>query len=381
MPCTNCFSGCVSTISDKCVKYTGNSIEFLNIHTGDTLESVEKSVTDYLVTVFNGEGIFPLISAEIICTSVSKYLPCSECGAPTLVDILTAIVRAICDIEAEVIAQEGRIDVIEGTYAVGCLTVSPTAGTHVILESAITALCKAIGDITTLENLYATCITVSTIETYIKNYLNTTSTTNLMYTKMVPYVIYPFYPSTTIMSGAFSSTGAGIGIWDKVYLCNGYGGKTPDLRGRSLIGATDSAMGGGTFDPEVDPGSGNPAYGLGTKNGQNSVILSGTQTGIHTHTATAIVTDNGHKTTSLISVSEDRWRSDGGNAETAKPIIQINGTPVSNGAAAQSQYTATTNNMDKTGITVGVSNAVNDGGQPHDNVHPVLACYYIMYLP
>ena len=45
MTCTNCFSGCVETTSDKCVKYTGNPIGFLGINTGDTLESIEKAIT------------------------------------------------------------------------------------------------------------------------------------------------------------------------------------------------------------------------------------------------------------------------------------------------------------------------------------------------
>ena len=58
MGCTNCFNGCVETTSDKCVKYTGNDIDFLGIEKGDPLEAVEKAITDYLVTVYNGTGIF-----------------------------------------------------------------------------------------------------------------------------------------------------------------------------------------------------------------------------------------------------------------------------------------------------------------------------------
>ena len=100
MSCTDCFKGCVETTSDKCVKYTGNDITFLDIHTGDSLEAVEKAITDYLATVLTGLGILPTIDAQVLCTIVSQYF---SQGDPTLVDILTAIVKAVCDIEAEIV--------------------------------------------------------------------------------------------------------------------------------------------------------------------------------------------------------------------------------------------------------------------------------------
>jgi hypothetical protein len=36
---------------------------------------------------------------------------------------------------------------------------------------------------------------------------------------------------------------------------------------------------------------------------------------------------------------------------------------------------------DSTGITVAVSNSNVGGGGAHNNIPPVLACYYIMYIP
>ena len=59
----------------------------------------------------------------------------------------------------------------------------------------------------------------------------------------MPHGIYPFYPSAAIMVN-FAFGGVGIGDWEKIYLCNGYNGLTPDLRGRSLIGTTDMLVGG-----------------------------------------------------------------------------------------------------------------------------------------
>jgi microcystin-dependent protein len=370
MGCTNCFSGCVETTSDKCVKYTGNDIDFLNIHTGDPLESIEQSITDYLATVFSGVGIFPIIDPTLMCTMVSQYFPPNT--DPTLLDILSAIVRAICDLEATIIVQKERIDSIEEAYTVGCLTADPNAGTHVILQAAITSLCTAIGDITVLQNLFATCITTNNIGSYIQNYINA-QVDNNMYTKMVPYVIYPFYPSPTIMSGAFGSTGEGLGIWQKVFLCNGNNG-TPDLRGRSLIGTTN--MQGGAFNPNVDPGTGNPAYDVGTLNGQNNVVLGPSQIPAHTHTADTVVTNPSGNIELTIGVSTvDYAPSFSGRF----PITSING--VGSTLVDFDPLTAVIPVATETGFTVSVTNENTGGGAPHTNVHPVIGCHYIMYVP
>ena len=382
MACTNCFSGCVETISDKCVKYTGNPIEFLNIHTGDPLEVVEKSITDYLLSVFSGIGIFPTIDSQYICDVVKQYFPCAECGAPTLVDILTAIIRAICDLSNAIDANRQSINIIEANYDVGCINVAPSIGTHAILEAVIRDLCTAIGDIETINNLLLTYVKISDIGTYIQNYIDTNITTNLMNTKMVPYAIYPFYPSPLIMTGAFGSTGEGIGIWAKVYLCNGNNG-TPDLRGRSLIGTT-SGMLGGAFDSTVDPSLGNPVYDLDTTYGQNSVILSSPQMAAHSHVATVTIDDPGHQTS--IAFTESGSGLEEGGARY--PIESINSIGSDHDGVAASGKTS--NVLDKTGLigtgltgtNVTVSNAVNTPtGQAHNNVHPVHACYYIMYIP
>lgn len=371
MACTNCFSGCVQTTSDKCVKYTGDNIEFLGISTGDSLEDVEKAITDYLATVYTGEGVFPTIDPTDLCTIVSQYFPV---GDPTLVEVLTAMVKAICDIEAEIAIERARIDTIEATYTVGCISVDGDAGTHDVLEAVITALCTAIGDITTLGNLFSTCITTSTIDTYIQNYVNTITSTSYMYTKMVPYVIYPFYPTSTVMS-QFAANGAGFGTWDKIYLCNGENG-TPDLRGRSLIGVTNNT-GGGAFHADVDPALGNPTYIQGTTGGKNSIILSAAQLAAHTHVATAEVADPGHKTTISFTQKDTSLGDDSG---CAYPIMQIEGVPPTD-CGTVGPYVETTGVADMTGISVTVTNATNTGGEAHENVHPVFACYYIIYLP
>lgn len=378
MACTNCFSGCVSTTSDKCVKYTGNDITFLNIHNGDSLEAVEKAITDWLATVLNAEGIFPVIEHNLVCSIIHNYIPVN----PTLVDILTAIIRTVCDIEVQILAEHARIDTIEANYTVGCVTVATDAGTHAVLQAVITKLCVAVGDITKLTNLFPLYTKTEDLDAYILNYLNTITTLDKMYTKMVPYAIYPFYPSSTFMSGLFGSTGEGLGTWEKIYLCNG-ANNTPDLRGYSLIGTTDM---GGTISPamssRVNPADGNPTYNLGSTEGTNNVILSPSEIAAHTHVATTVITDPGHYTHIKAALSGmTKWDDDSTN--TGQPINRIESLTGPNGN--DSEVLVSTTTLDKTGLdgtNVSVTNANNNAGAVgHENVHPVHACYYIMYRP
>ena len=380
--CTNCFSGCTETTSDKCVKYTGTPIEFLHINTGDSLESVEEHITDYLLTVLNGTGIIPVIDSDVICSTVSQYITCEECGPLTLNLILTAIIKAICDLEEQITTEIGRIDTIEANYTPDCISVAANAGTHAILQATINRLCVAINDIDTLNNLYATCITTSNISSYIQNYLNTNSTSDNMYTKMVPYAIYPFYPTDAIMSTAFGPTGAGLGTWQKIYLCNG-NNNTPDLRGRSLIGTT-TGMGGGSLDWDIDPAHSNPAYSLGTKGGQNYVTLAPNQIASHTHPTTVTINDPGHKTTIEFQRTNSTVPRTGGGSDPS-PVIDICYAAGASAIINSLETTAITRVFDKTGldntnVIVTTSNNV-DGGHSHYNVHPVCGVHYIIYLP
>lgn len=369
MACTNCFSGCVETTSDKCIKYTGNAIEFLGISTGDSLELVEKSITDYLLTVLSGEGILPDIDPQYICEIVAQFLPGYVPMAPvapnaglTLIDVLTAIIRTLCLLETEIVATNVRIDTIEADYTipqtngVDCLVVNPNDGTHIILQSVITKLCIAVGDITQLYNLYNNCVKTSDIAGIIQTYLNGISPITKMYNKMVPYVAYPYYPINGDLT-PFSLSGAGIvgGAWEKVYLCNGNNG-TPDLRGRIIVGT--STMATITVDPKVAPGGGNPNYTFDMPFGDNTIILSDAQVPNHSHTMVAVidhkhtVPSNTAKVNPLLSTS---------SGDTLYP----GGSELSGDAGAHSH----------------VINPTVGGGGSHSNIPPVRAMYYIMFIP
>ena len=161
------------------------------------------------------------------------------------------------------------------------------------------------------------------------------------------------------------ATGAGLGDWEKIYLCNGNNG-TPDKRGRVAVGATNG-MGGGILSNVVDPAiAGNPDYSLGSKHGSCVVTLDVTQIPSHTHNATVIVNDPGHSHSLFFERYPTRIKSNPGYDE---------------GSNNYSQDVNKSTTTSTTGITVNVSNSSIGGGLGHNNVQPSIGCYYIMYIP
>ncbi len=357
MPCTNCFNGCTDTQSDKCVKYTGPTISELEITTGDTLLSVENKITEYLLTALDGTGIIPYINPTSLCALVSSYLPVS--GPITLVNIVDALIKSICDLNVQVTSLNSTINTLNGTYTVGCLTgVTGSSGTHDILQATITQVCAVNASVIAMAlDLTTNYVAIADINSYIAEYLSTTGTSTAMSNKMVPYAVVEYYGSLSY----FDATGAGTGDWEKIYLCNGLNG-TPDKRGRVAVGAT-TGMGGGVMSPIVDPAvSGNPNYALGTIAGVNNITLLVSQMPSHTHIAT--VNDPGHLHNSV----DHGFQANRVNCDGACDSFPQDTTP-----------STLPTSVAVTGITV--SNAANGGGESHLNIQPSLGCYYIQYRP
>ena len=54
MSCENCYNGCVQTVSDECVKYTGLNNAPLDITYGDNLQLVLTNIINNLVPLLIG---------------------------------------------------------------------------------------------------------------------------------------------------------------------------------------------------------------------------------------------------------------------------------------------------------------------------------------
>ena len=371
MGCSNCFNGCSEIVSDQCVRYTGIDVPVLGIKTGDSLSFVEQALITFLTSTLDGSGIIPIIDPTIICNLVEQYLP--TCGDVSVNDVLTALIKAACDLQEQVDAIVADVAVIDAPYAVGCLTgVTSTSGTHAIVQAIITKLCTVETNLAALTiNVATNYVALADLDALIVAYLASQSPGTNYSVNMVPFVAYEYYGS---LIGFDPVTGVGSGVWVNVYICNGYNGLTPDKRGRVAVGAT-TGMGGGTLNPAVDPALGNPAYILQGLQGTNNVTLSTSQIPLHTHTATSVVSDPGHS--HLVNTLGNPPGFNPGNAiQRGQDGGGGNGYVSLNSTVYGPAIKVTT-----TGITVGTTVNAAGGGTSHPNFQPGIGCFYIMYIP
>ena len=376
MSCQNCYNGCTEIIPDKCTKYTGNNVPELGIENGDSLFSVQQSIFSFLLSVIDGTSIKPEINQDYICEKMSQYLGGEEL---TLPNIINAILQVACDLQTQVTNVKSSVDTINTAYTLNCVSgVTDNTNTHEVLQAVITKLCNVNTALTALSlNVSTNYVKLSELNNLIASYLAGGSGSAKMYNKMIPYTVVEYYGN---LAGKFDSTGAGLGEWEKIYLCNGNNG-TPDKRGRVSVGTT-TGMGGGTLDSAVDPSvSGNPSYLLGTKYGSCTVSLNITQIPSHSHIATNTVIDGGHfhylstvsRQTSKPALSPDNYLASL-NTEGLLGSYVLGGTLEALPSVGKSATT-------KTNISVQTSLSNVGGGLGHNNVQPSIGCYYIMYIP
>lgn len=363
--CTGCFNGCTQIVSDQCVKYTGSNITFLGIENGMPLSEIEEKLTDYLTTVLDGSGIIPTLP-DPICSLVSSYLPIS--GDITLVHVISALISSACDLQTQVDDVSSDVATIEANYTIAsCLSgVTPSSGTHNILQAVITELCSVSSAVTALQNALTSYVKISDVNTYIADYITANVTSSKMYLKMVPYVAVEYYGNIS----NFSADGTGIGDWEQVYLCNGLHG-TPDKRGVFPVGITNM---GGSYGGSV-------TYNAGDTGGANTVTLSTAQMPAHTHNVTVNINDPGHRhlfgsdinmqTLGSYTVYDNIPAGTYGFKEFVNVYLRHLYTKNTDGS----------NNLQTTGITASTSTAFTGTSNSHENRPPYLACYYIMHIP
>ncbi len=371
MACSNCYNGCAEIVSDRCVKYTGLDVPALGIQNGDSLSLVEASLIEFLTNALTGVSILPTIDESILCTIVSKHLP--DCGELNINAYISALIKAACELQEQVDLLDARVDIIEANYTVGCLSgVTATSGTHAILQAVITKLCTVSVDLAALAlDVDTNYVKIADLNNLIQSYLNSLSVSTKYYTKMVPYTVVEYYGVLT----NFNSTGEGTGDWEKIYLCNGQNG-TPDKRGRVPVGAIQLVP-GGALGAAVNPATpGNPNYALQDISGANTITLDITQIPSHAHT----ITDPGHDHFVLANDNAAAIPFTGGPNATE---------PVSSYTDLDGNFSYRTATSNLSSATVGLSSSettaitINSAGSSlgHSNIQPVLACYYIMYIP
>ena len=362
--CSNCYNGCTEIVSDRCVKYTGIDVPVLGIKTGDSLSFVEQALITFLTSTLDGTGVIIDLAPTVVCDLVQQYLP--TCKDLSIVDISKALIQAACDLQeqvddivADIVVINEQLDTIEANYTVKCLidetpSITPSSGTHAILQATIDTLCALALELDTNYVRY------DELDELIQAYLDT-SASGAISAKMVPYAVLPYFGPITF----FDSSGAGTGDWNRIFLCNGNNG-TPDLRGRALTGVINGVP-GPTMNPVVNPAvsSANPNYSLFDNAGANQITLLDTQLPLHTHPNTISVTDKGHAHTTINAATyQSSVIPDGGSGQYFTKGTQTTGTGIAD-------------------ILATITNAAGPvgGGLPHANIQPVTACYYIQYRP
>jgi len=368
MSCTNCYNGCVEIVSDKCVRYTGESVPALGIESGDNLLVVEQSLIDKVVSFLDGTGISITIDLESYCNLVTKYLPpCfPECGDPSALDLFTALVKAACDLQGQVDVVAADIATLNANYDIDCLTgVTSSSDTHAVVQAVITKLCDLGVDLAALAlDLDTNYVKLADLNSLIQAYLDSIVPSNQYYTKMVPYTVVEYYGPL----GYFDITGAGNPAdgFDKIYLCNGLNG-TPDKRGRVAVGAIANVPPVGVgLDAAVNPANaGNPNYAVFNTAGANTIALTPAQMPTHSHpataTSTATITPNPHSHTVAGATTP-------GGSGTGDRL-----------GVAQTKTTSSVTLDVAVSTSVTLANA--GSGAAHSNIQPVIAAYYIMYIP
>lgn len=370
-PCDACYNGCVETVSDQCVRYTGINYEALGVETGDNLVSVEQAIMNALVPLLTGTG--DAIGLSISCPIVDLYLPAHT---PNTQELFTATVSAICSLQAQVFTINDILTILNADYAIDCLTgVTSSSDTHAIVQAIINKLCLTVTDLAALTlDVNTNYVKLADLDALIAAYLASQAGGGgtQEYLKMVPYVAYEYYGSLT----NFDGTGAGLNSagFYKVYLCNGLNG-TPDRRGRVAVGAIQNVPPIGIgLDAAVNPANpGNPNYAIFNTGGANTVTLITSQLPTHSHSAvgttTVTLNDPGHF---HFAGRKNDFGGASGSIGLSKNLPQDNQSTTSTTGITITSNTA--NN-----VSIGVSDT--GSGAAHSNIQPVIAAYYIMYIP
>lgn len=277
--CKNCFNGCTISTYDKCIKYTGEDVDSLEICNNDGLDEVIEKIIENLEGYSTGEGITVTLSPTP-CTLISDKLSANY----SLSSILNAYASAICEVKEEL---DDVITDIGNTYPFNtlCLTLGASPTKDDILQATITQTCANTTSINTILNDY---VKASELNTLIQQYLDEISQTPSgviqQNTKMVPYVAYEYYGSLA----NFDSSGKGLtnAGFEKVYLCNGSNG-TPDKRGRVAVGV-NVGIPGGAMDSKVDPSvAGNYQVTLKNKLGEFKHLNTVAEMAAHVHSTSS----------------------------------------------------------------------------------------------
>lgn len=352
MACKDCFSNCEELLYDNCMKYTGETIEALGICQGDPISKIHEVIIETLMEALEGTNIVPADVTLENCVYLKQQLGSKN---PNLSNLLQLLIDSNCTLKQLI------DDLTPDPYSfnTACLSGLPAnPNRDDILQSALNLLCSIK---TTVDAFPTTYVKQSDLTNLVLQIIEANKedspNVGLQYKdRLIPEVAVPYFGTLS----NFDNTGKGLSSagFDKIYICNGSNG-TPDMRGRTVVGAVRNIP-GGTLDLAVSPT--NPLniqpvdYSIKDKFGENFHKLTITEIPQHSHS----VNDPGH-------------------SHSLPPNIHVKGTigGGEGGTDERGPYSNLFTSVKTTGITIG-----NAGGdQAHNVRQPSIAGVWIMYIP
>lgn len=355
--CRDCLQNCDIIVGDKCVQYTGPDIPELGICQGDTLFQLEAAMVERLLSLSDGTGI---TLAELTVSGCDFMEDQLGVLPKTLQNVLQILWDTGCTLHEMITEINDEIS-NNPVFNTACLTGLPANPTRDdILQSAVALLCAIK---TTVDAIPTTYVKLSDLTVLVTQIINNISGSTQFNTRMVPYAPIAYFGSLS----NFTAGGVGISAlgYEKIYLCNGSNG-TPDLRGRTVVGAIRN-VGGSALDAAVDPAisPNNPNWDMNLKLGETYHTLLTSEMPAHSHA----VTDPGHRHNIL-------GQSGGDNNDNNNTTRFAGGDKGQN----ESGFFFTNTQACQT-ATTGITIASAGGGQPHNNIQPSIGAPYIMYIP
>lgn len=356
--CKDCLQNCPEIISDQCVQYTGpDLLAPFNVCQGDQLSIYEANIVAAIQSLADGTNTLPTSISITACTWFQQQFGTLT---PNINNLLQTLINGECSLYSQIIALAAQVSSFQSGSVIdtACLSgLTNTPSLPEIVQSIITLLCNINTTVNAFPSTYVRNSDLTNLVTTIVNNINGGGgTVSQFNSRMVPFTAMPYFGPLS----NFDSSGGGISSlgFSRVFVCNGLNG-TPDLRGRVPVGAIRNVP-GGALDPSVDPtvSPNNPNWALNDKGGETFHTLSSLELAAHTHP----VNDPGHSHVS--NIGEDfKQGGSGGNAVLSTVALR--------GLFPQPTLSATT----------GISIQTAGGNQPHNNIQPSIASYYIMYIP
>lgn len=261
MGCDTNYGSCTDVVTSDCVKWIGPDIACLGITSGQSISQTEVLIANEVCTILSDIDISSTtITGELIALLGNRSKTIASLFQ-ILLDYDVTLRGLIQSVQDQVtISNQHTIDFKCIAPVVGPCDTPPSYDLNNIIQLIINYVCalnvKVDGNTTTIPDTatsYAGYLLKSAINTCQPNRIakyGDGPTTGIQFRGFVPpYTAMAYFGPLS----NFDASGRGVDGTPMCgfYICNGNNG-TPDLRGRTIIGATNG-VGGGSLNAQVDP--------------------------------------------------------------------------------------------------------------------------------